>query len=82
MFSRRTVPRDGAARAVLLRAEGKVFRVSVHVHEVQGLGPSQGAARMARFLAISQPLERLPRCSTRARARPSLRAARKAGPAR
>jgi enoyl-CoA hydratase/carnithine racemase len=48
------------ARAVLLRAEGKVFCAGVDVHEFQGLGPSQGAALMARFLALVQTLERLP----------------------
>ena len=52
--------RDGAARAVLLRAEGKVFCAGVDVHEFQGLGPSQGAALMARFLALVQTLERMP----------------------
>ena len=52
--------RDGAARAVLLRADGKVFCAGVDVHEFQGLGPSQGAALMARFLAMVQTLERLP----------------------
>jgi enoyl-CoA hydratase/carnithine racemase len=36
--------REGAARAVLLRAEGKVFCAGVDVHEFQGLGPAQGAA--------------------------------------
>ena len=39
--------RDRAARAVLLRAEGKVFCAGVDVHEFQGLGSSQGAALMA-----------------------------------
>src|ERR1035438_1570564 len=48
------------ARAVLLRAEGKVFCAGVDVHEFQGLGPSQGAALMARFLALVQTLERIP----------------------
>jgi len=52
--------RDGAARAVLIRAEGKVFCAGVNVHEFQALGPSQGAALMARFLALVQILERLP----------------------
>ena len=55
-----TLIRDGAARAVLLRAEGKVFCGGVDVHEFQGLGPSQGAALMARFLAQVQTLERMP----------------------
>lgn len=50
----------GTARAVLVRAEGKVFCGGVDVHEFQGLGPSQGAALMARFLALVQILERLP----------------------
>jgi enoyl-CoA hydratase/carnithine racemase len=48
------------ARAVLLRAEGKVFCAGVDVHEFQGLGPSQGAVLMARFLALVQTMERLP----------------------
>ncbi len=55
-----TFTRDGAARAVLLRADGKVFCAGVDVHEFQGLGPSRGAALMARFLAMVQTLERLP----------------------
>jgi enoyl-CoA hydratase/carnithine racemase len=48
------------ARAVLLRAEGKVFCAGVDVHEFQDLGPAQGAALMARFLALVQTIERLP----------------------
>jgi enoyl-CoA hydratase/carnithine racemase len=48
------------ARAVLLRAEGKVFCAWVDVHEFQDLGPAQGAALMARFLALVQTMERLP----------------------
>jgi enoyl-CoA hydratase/carnithine racemase len=48
------------ARAVLLRAEGKVFCAGVDVHEFQDLGPAQGAALMARFLALVQTMERLP----------------------
>jgi enoyl-CoA hydratase/carnithine racemase len=48
------------ARAVLLRAEGKVFCAGVDVHEFQGLGPAQGAVLMARFLALVQTMERLP----------------------
>ncbi|MGD0063317.1 MAG: enoyl-CoA hydratase/isomerase family protein [Streptosporangiaceae bacterium] len=53
-------PEPRWARAVLLRAEGKVFCAGVDVHEFQGLGPSQGAGLMARFLALVQTLERLP----------------------
>jgi len=45
---------------VLLRAEGKVFCAGVDVHGFQDLGPAQGAALMARFLALVQTLERLP----------------------
>ena len=45
---------------MLLRAEGKVFCAGVDVHEFQGLGPSQGAGLMARFLALVQTLERMP----------------------
>jgi enoyl-CoA hydratase/carnithine racemase len=52
--------RARTARAVLLRAEGKVFCAGVDVHEFQGLGPAQGAVLMARFLALVQTLERLP----------------------
>ena len=52
--------REGAARAVLLRAEGTVFCAGVDVHEFQGLGPSRGAVLMARFLALVQTLERMP----------------------
>jgi enoyl-CoA hydratase/carnithine racemase len=52
--------REGAARAVLLRADGKVFCGGVDVHEFQGLGPSAGAGLMARFLALVQTLEGLP----------------------
>ena len=40
--------REGAARAVLLRAEGTVFCAGVDVHEFQGLGSSRGAVLMAR----------------------------------
>jgi enoyl-CoA hydratase/carnithine racemase len=52
--------REGAARAVLIRAEGTVFCAGVDVHEFQGLGPAQGAAQMARFLSLVQTLERVP----------------------
>ena len=52
--------REGAARAVLLRAEGKVFCAGVDVREFQGLNPSAGAHLMARFLAVVQSLEGLP----------------------
>src|SRR4029077_12992499 len=52
--------REGAARAVLIRAEGTVFCAGVDVHEFQGLGPAQGAAQMARFLSVVQTLERVP----------------------
>ncbi len=52
--------RDGAARAVLLRAEGTVFCAGVDVHEFQGLDTSRGAALMARFLTAVQTLERVP----------------------
>ena len=48
------------ARAVLLRAEGKVFCAGVDVHEFQDLGPAEGVVLMARFLALVQTLERLP----------------------
>jgi enoyl-CoA hydratase/carnithine racemase len=53
-------PEPRWARAVLLRAEGKVFCAGVDVHEFQDLGPAEGAVLMARFLALVQTLERLP----------------------
>jgi enoyl-CoA hydratase/carnithine racemase len=53
-------PEPRWARAVLLRAEGKVFCAGVDVHEFQDLGPAEGAVVMARFLALVQTLERLP----------------------
>jgi enoyl-CoA hydratase/carnithine racemase len=53
-------PEPRWARAVLLRAEGKVFCAGVDVHEFQDVGPAQGAVLMARFLALVQTLERLP----------------------
>jgi enoyl-CoA hydratase/carnithine racemase len=53
-------PEPRWARAVLLRAEGKVFCAGVDVHEFQDLGPAQGGALMARFLALVQAVERLP----------------------
>jgi enoyl-CoA hydratase/carnithine racemase len=52
--------RAGDARAVLLRAEGKVFCAGVDVHEFQGLDTSAGAHLMARFLTVVQSVERLP----------------------
>jgi enoyl-CoA hydratase/carnithine racemase len=52
--------REGVARAVLLRAEGKVFCAGVDVHDFQGLSPSAGAHLMARFLTLVQTLEGLP----------------------
>jgi enoyl-CoA hydratase/carnithine racemase len=53
-------PEPRWARAVLLRAEGRVFCAGVDVHEFQDLGPAQGGALMARFLSLVQALERLP----------------------
>jgi enoyl-CoA hydratase/carnithine racemase len=52
--------RAGTARAVLVRAEGKVFCAGVDVHEFQDLDPSSGAHLMARFLTVVQTLEGLP----------------------
>jgi enoyl-CoA hydratase len=45
---------------VPLRAEGRVFCAGVDVHEFQGLNTAQGAALMARSLALVQTLERVP----------------------
>ncbi len=53
-------PEPRWARAVLLRAEGKMFCAGVDVHEFQDLGPAEGAVLMARFLGLVQTLERLP----------------------
>ena len=55
-----TLARAGDARAMLLRAEGKVFCAGVDVHEFQGLDTSAGAHLMARFLTVVQSVERLP----------------------
>jgi enoyl-CoA hydratase/carnithine racemase len=55
-----TLTRGGHARAMLLRAEGKVFCAGVDVHEFQGLDTSTGAHLMARFLTVVQSVERLP----------------------
>ena len=52
--------RDGSVRAVLLRAEGKVFCAGVDVHEFQDLTPAQGSALMSRYLTIVQQVEALP----------------------
>jgi enoyl-CoA hydratase/carnithine racemase len=52
--------REGSARAVLLRAEGKVFCAGVDVHEFQGLDSSAGSHLMARFLTVVQTMEGLP----------------------
>ena len=51
---------SGDVRAVLLRAEGKVFCAGVDVHEFQGLSPAEGARLMARYLTAVQTLEALP----------------------
>jgi enoyl-CoA hydratase/carnithine racemase len=52
--------RDGRARAVMLRAEGKVFCAGVDVHIFQGLNTSEGAQLMARMLTLTQSIEALP----------------------
>lgn len=52
--------RAGEARAMMLRAEGKVFCGGVDVHEFQGLSTVEGAQLMARFLTLTQTLESLP----------------------
>jgi enoyl-CoA hydratase/carnithine racemase len=51
---------DGEVRALVVRAEGKVFCAGVDVHEFQGLSTEQGAALMARFLGLAQAVEALP----------------------
>ncbi|SHN40057.1 enoyl-CoA hydratase/isomerase family protein [Cryptosporangium aurantiacum] len=51
---------SGAVRAVLVRAEGKVFCGGVDVHEFQQLGQAAGGQLMARFLGLSTVLEALP----------------------
>jgi len=52
--------RSGDVRAMILRAEGKVFCAGVDVHEFIGLSTSRGAALMARFLTLAQGIEALP----------------------
>src|SRR5260370_37932203 len=51
--------REGAARAVLLRAEGKVFCGGVDVREFQGLAPAARAGLMARVLTLVHMLRGL-----------------------
>lgn len=48
------------ARAVLFRAEGRVFCAGVDVHEFLGKDNAHGAALMGRFLALTHALEALP----------------------
>jgi enoyl-CoA hydratase/carnithine racemase len=52
--------RTGEARAMIFRAEGKVFCAGVDVHEFQGLSPSAGARLMSRFLTLTEFVEMLP----------------------
>jgi enoyl-CoA hydratase/carnithine racemase len=52
--------REHRARAMLLRAEGKVFCAGVDVHEFEGLSTAEGSRLMARFLSAAQGLEALP----------------------
>jgi enoyl-CoA hydratase/carnithine racemase len=48
------------ARALLIRAEGKVFCAGVDVHEFQDLSTAEGSALMGRFLTLVQSIEALP----------------------
>jgi enoyl-CoA hydratase/carnithine racemase len=50
----------GETRAVLVRAEGKVFCAGVDVHEFQDLSRAEGARLMARFLSLVKRLEEVP----------------------
>lgn len=52
--------RTGEARAMILRAEGKVFCAGVDVREFQGLNTSEGARLMSRFMTLTQAIETLP----------------------
>lgn len=52
--------REHRARAMVLRAAGKVFCAGVDVHEFEGLSSTEGSRLMARFLSITQSLEALP----------------------
>jgi enoyl-CoA hydratase/carnithine racemase len=51
--------RAGDARAMVLRAEGKVFCAGVDVHEFQGLSTAEGVRLMSRFLGLTRSLEEL-----------------------
>ena len=53
-----SLPTD--ARALLFRAEGKVFCGGVDVHWFQGLDASTGADVMAKMLAVTHAIEALP----------------------
>jgi enoyl-CoA hydratase/carnithine racemase len=52
--------RDEPARALLLRAEGRVFTAGIDVHEFEGLTPETGGELWRRGLATVQTLEELP----------------------
>jgi enoyl-CoA hydratase/carnithine racemase len=56
----RALAGTGDTRAMILRAEGKVFCAGVDVHEFQGLSTSEGIRLMSRFLNLTQSIEALP----------------------
>ena len=56
----RAMASAGQARAMIFRAEGRVFCAGVDVREFQGLNTSEGARLMSRFLTITQSVEALP----------------------
>jgi enoyl-CoA hydratase/carnithine racemase len=55
-----TLVESREARALLIRAEGKVFCAGVDVHEFQDLSTAEGSALMGRFLTLVQSVEALP----------------------
>jgi enoyl-CoA hydratase/carnithine racemase len=50
----------GEVRAMVLRAEGKVFCAGVDVHQFQNLSSAEGGRLMGRFLSLTQAIEALP----------------------
>ena len=50
---------DGTCRALVMRAEGKVFCGGVDVHIFQGVSAPDGVALMGRCLALTQSIEAL-----------------------
>jgi enoyl-CoA hydratase/carnithine racemase len=51
---------DGSCRALILRAEGRIFCAGVDVHHFLGHDPESGRAHIARHLSLTRRIEALP----------------------